>query len=143
MSRSENSFVLPRMWLAPNYRDPALEVAHREMERLQRVVALQQLLLDEATSRISELAKYQHKAAKIITRLTAKIRDLRTRKWREGFLTKDAGRSMSGVRAEHRELRHSALVPSNQGMSGRYTVDFVHDPSMPARYTSRIQARPR
>jgi hypothetical protein len=131
------------MWLAPNYRDPALEVAHREIARLQRVVALQQLLLEEATSRIGELAKYQHKAAKIIARLTAKTRDQRKQNRREHFPTKDADRSMSGVCAEHRELKHSALAASNQGTGRRYTVDFSHDPYIPAGYASNIQARPR
>jgi hypothetical protein len=94
----ENSIALPRMWMAPNYKDPALEAAHRENERLQRVIVLQQLLLDEATARIGELARYQHKAATIIARLNAKVRALRKQSRRERHSTKNAGLSIVDVR---------------------------------------------
>ena len=94
MNELESSIALPRMWMAPNYKDPALEAAHRENERLQRVVVLHQLLLDEATSRIGDLAKYQHKAATIVARLSAQIRALRMRQRRERPPTKSADLSI-------------------------------------------------
>jgi hypothetical protein len=93
MHEFENSVALPRMWMAPNYKDPALEAAHRENERLQRVIVLHQILLDEATSQIGELATYKHKAGIVIARLYAKVRALRKKQTRgEGPSPTNAGR---------------------------------------------------
>jgi hypothetical protein len=148
MNRFESSSVasLPRMWVAPNtvfqYKDTALEAAHLEIGRLQNTNTLQQLLLDEATSRISDLAKYQDKAATIMARQNAKIRVLRKHERQEPPPTKDAGVSIAGVRGRHPELTHSGFAPSNQDVSRWLALDFAHNPSVPNSYSSRIGARP-
>ncbi|HEY5542331.1 MAG TPA: hypothetical protein VIM04_03630 [Candidatus Binatia bacterium] len=141
MNNFENSIALPRMWLAPNYKDPALEAAHREIERLQRVIVLHQLLLDEATSRIGELAKYQHKAGIVIARLYATVRVQRKRKQQERHPTKNAGLSILDVRGGHPGLKHSGLAPSNQGVNRWQALDYSHGPSVPSNYSSRVGAR--
>jgi hypothetical protein len=102
MHELENSVALPRMWMAPNYKDPALEAAHSENERLQRVIMLHQLLLDEATARIAELAQYQHKAGTVIARLYAKVRALRKQSRRDRHSTKNAGLAIVDVVAHTR-----------------------------------------
>jgi len=46
-----------------------LEAAYLEIKRLRTMNMLQQRLLNDAASRISDLTKYQDKAANIIARL--------------------------------------------------------------------------
>jgi|GEM_PF-3102182 len=51
------------------YKNTALEAAYLEIKRLRTMNMLQQRLLNDAASRISDLTKYQDKAANIIARL--------------------------------------------------------------------------
>lgn len=131
--------------MAPNtvfhYKDTALEAAHLEIERLKSENVLQQLLLDEATSRISDMAKYQDKAATIIARLNAKIRVLRKHERRERPPTDDAGVSIAGLRGRHPKLKHSGPTPPNQYVNRWLALDLAHNPSIPGSYSSRIGAR--
>jgi hypothetical protein len=141
MHEFENSVALPRMWMSPNYKDPALEAAHGENERLQRVIVLQQLLLDEATTRIGELAQYQHKAGTVIAHLYAKIRALRKQNRRDRHSTKNAGLAIVDVRGEHLGLRQAGVAPSNQGANRAEDIDFFREPAVPVSYSSRVATK--